>query len=269
MDESQATSETSASTSSTAPARRWQPLSAKDRRVAGVLVEKAKTTPDVYPMTINAIVAGCNQKSNRYPLMNLEPDEVEQSLDRLRNLGAAAVVQGTGRVARYRHYMYEWLGVDKVEMAVMTELLLRGAQTEGELRGRAARMEPIADLAALRPVLESLKTKGLITSLTSAGRGHVVTHTLYEPRELEKLRAQYAGGDAPGGDTEEIEQPRVAQAARSAATTTVPPAAASTGAAVETLREEIADLRDEVIALGSQLSECRAEIDRLKAQLGV
>jgi len=118
-------------------APRWQPLSAMDRRVIGVLIEKAKTTPDAYPLSLNAVVAGCNQKSNRHPLMNVEPDDVEQSLDRLRELGAISLVQGYGRVQKYRHYMYDWLGVDKVELAVMAELLLRGPQTEGDLRGRA------------------------------------------------------------------------------------------------------------------------------------
>ena len=95
---------------------------------------------------------------------------------------------------RFRHYLYEWLGVDKVELAVMAELLLRGAQTEGELRGRAARMEPIADVSALRPVLVALKQKRLVIALTPEGRGHMVTHVLYEPRELEKVRAEAASG---------------------------------------------------------------------------
>jgi uncharacterized protein YceH (UPF0502 family) len=151
---------------SSKPQSRWQPLSAIDRRVLGVLAEKAKTTPDAYPMSINGICTGANQKNNRFPLMQLEPDDVEESLERLRGLGAVAVIQGSGRVSKYRHFLYDWLGVDKVELAVMAELLLRGTQTEGELRGRAARMEPIADLAALRPVLESLKTKGLVIPLT-------------------------------------------------------------------------------------------------------
>ena len=163
---------------------RWQPISAIDRRVVGVLVEKAKTTPDGYPMSLAALRSGCNQKNNRYPLMELELEDLEESLARLRVLGAVAEVQGGGRVSRYRHYMYEWLGVEKLELAVMTELLLRGAQTEGELRGRAARMDPIDDLGALRPVLASLKEKGLVLSLTPEGRGHMVTHALYEPREL-------------------------------------------------------------------------------------
>ena len=106
-------------------APRWQPLGPIDRRIAGVLVEKAKTTPESYPMSLNAIVNASNQKSNRHPVMQIEPDDAEEALERLRNLGAVGMIQGYGRVAKYRHYMYEWLGVDKVELAVMTELLLR------------------------------------------------------------------------------------------------------------------------------------------------
>src|SRR6185437_6766432 len=97
------------------PQPRWQPLAAIDRRVLGVLAEKAKTTPDAYPMSINGICTGANQKNNRYPLTQLEPDDVEESLDRLRALGAVAVIQGSGRVSKYRHFLYDWLGVDKVE----------------------------------------------------------------------------------------------------------------------------------------------------------
>lgn len=170
---------------------RWRPLSAIERRVVGVLVEKAKTVPTAYPMTLNAITTACNQKSNRFPTMELEAEQVEEALDSLREYGAVGLVQSSGRVEKYRHYLYDWLGVDKIELAVMAELLLRGAQTEGDLRARAARMEPIRDLGELRPVLASLKAKGLVLSLTPEGRGHVVTHALYLPRELERLRAEY------------------------------------------------------------------------------
>ena len=140
-----------------------------DRRVLGVLAEKAKTTPDGYPMSLNAICTGCNQKSNRDPVMQLELDDVQESLDRLRQLGAVGMVEGYGRVTKYRHYLYEWLGVEKIELSVMTELLLRGAQTEGELRGRASRMDAIPDLAGLRALLASLKAKKLVIPLDAGG----------------------------------------------------------------------------------------------------
>ena len=79
-------------------------------------------------MSINAIVTAANQKNNRFPVMQLEVDQVEESLERLRGLGAVGLIQGYGRVVKYRHYLYEWLGVDKVELAVMAELLMRGAR---------------------------------------------------------------------------------------------------------------------------------------------
>src|SRR5262245_6110188 len=187
--------DSTASTTDTSPPseRKWQPLSLRQRRVLGVLIEKAKTTRDAYPMTINGLVAGCNQKNNREPVINLSPDDVEQVLEELRGMGAVTEVQGSGRVAKYRHHAYEWLGVEKTELAVMTELLLRGEQTLGELRGRAARMEPIADLTALKPVVDSLVQKGLMIELTSPGRGQVVSHALYKERELTEIKARFAG----------------------------------------------------------------------------
>jgi len=263
---------------------RWQPLGAIDRRVLGVLAEKAKTTPDAYPMSLNAISTGCNQKSNRSPLMQLEPDDIEASLERLRHLGAVGMIEGYGRVAKYRHYLYEWLGVDKVEMAVMTELLLRGAQTEGELRGRASRMEPIADLAALRPILQSLTAKGLLISLTPEGRGHVVSHALYQPRELENLRAQFSQGRgadiAPTADEAQgarAEHPSLAQPARPA-----PPAAAHVSATpalgqdaaagmrreLEQVRTQLAQLQSDVHDLAARQRQLDEEIRRLKDALG-
>ncbi len=252
------------------PQRRWQPLCAVDRRVAGVLAEKAKTTPDIYPMSLNAIGAGCNQKSNRLPLVQLEPSEVEESLDRLRALGAVGLVEGYGRVQKYRHYLYEWLGVDKVELAVMTELLLRGDQTVGELRGRAARMEPIADLAALRPVLDSLKAKGLVVALTPEGRGHVVTHALYKPRELETLRAKHQGGGTIGMASEE-ELGAVATVIAA-----IPqPAGDSDGSATAAIHRDLADLRNQISQLRCDLDEVRGahlriadEVRTLREALG-
>ncbi len=115
----------SSAASSLAP--RWKPIGRVERRVLGVLVEKAKTTPDAYPLTLNSLTTGCNQKSNRDPQMNLEPDQIESSLEKLRHMSAVIEVSGGGRVPKYRHMVYEWLGVDKIEAAVMTELLLRGA----------------------------------------------------------------------------------------------------------------------------------------------
>ena len=106
---------------------KWQKLDRTERRVAGVLVEKAKTTPDNYPLTLNSLLNGANQKSNRFPQMQLDEEHVFDALERLRKIGAIAEVQGDSRAAKFRHLLYDWLGVDKVELAVMAELLLRGA----------------------------------------------------------------------------------------------------------------------------------------------
>ena len=92
---------------------KWKPIRRELRRVLGVLVEKAKTTPDQYPLSLNALTNGCNQKSNRDPQMNLETDDVEEALDELRGLGACLEIVGGGRVSKYRHMMYEWMGVEK------------------------------------------------------------------------------------------------------------------------------------------------------------
>ena len=124
----------------------WPVLSALERRVLGVLVEKAKTTPDIYPLSLNSLVTGCNQKSNRDPVMNLSDLEVEEALTRAQKKGLVVKITG-GRVERWRHIVYEAWRVEKVELAVLAELLLRGPQSEGELRARASRMEPIDDAA--------------------------------------------------------------------------------------------------------------------------
>jgi uncharacterized protein YceH (UPF0502 family) len=189
--------------------RKWTLLNRLQRRVLGVLVEKSKTTPEAYPMTLNALTNGCNQKNNRSPLMNLTPDEVSSTLDSLRGLGAVMEVHGDGRVPKYKHQFYDWLGVDRPESAVMTELLLRGQQTLGELRARAARMEPaIGDLNQLKPIIDSLLAKGLMMELTPAGRGQVISHALYQHEELAKVRAQVEAergslGDSPDEAEEE------------------------------------------------------------------
>lgn len=183
------------------PQPQFRPLTRHQRRVVGVLIEKSKTTPNAYPMTLNSITTGANQKSNRSPQMTLAADDVELILDELREMGAVAEIHGDGRVVKYKHKMYNWLGVEKVEMAVMGELLLRGEQTLGELRARASRMEPISGMDELKPLIQSLIQKGLMVELTSAGRGQVVTHNLYQENELDHLRSRV--GSAPAVSSHE------------------------------------------------------------------
>jgi uncharacterized protein YceH (UPF0502 family) len=169
------------------------PLTAIERRILGVLIEKARTTPDTYPLSMNALVTGCNQKSNRAPLMNLTEEQVEDAVIAMRQKQLIAEIHGGGRVAKFRHYGYDYMGVKGVEAGVMTELLLRGEQTAGELRTRASRFDAIADLTAMNQILDSLIQRELVIALTPAGRGQLFSHNLYEPHELESLKASLAG----------------------------------------------------------------------------
>jgi uncharacterized protein YceH (UPF0502 family) len=209
--------------------------------------------------------------------MEVEEDDVQEALDRLRGLGAVAEVQGSGRVPRYRHFFYEWMGVDKAESAVMTELLLRGEQTEGELRGRVARMEPIADLSALRAVLDSLRTKGLVISLSPEGRGHVVTHALYPPRELERLKGDFqrvhAAEMAAAAPSQSPAPPRPVPQPMTASpnVSPSPPMTADVmdlRRKVEELTSQLAAVRDEVRELRELTDAQRREVDDLRSALG-
>ena len=253
------------------PAPRWRPLNSIDRRVLGVLGEKAKTTPDTYPMSLNGVVAGCNQKSNRSPLVQLEPDQVEESLDRLRQFGAVALVEGSGRVQKYRHYLYEWLGVSKVELSVMIELLLRGPQTEGELRGRVSRMDKIDDLNALRELLTSLETKGLVLPLTPEGRGQVFTHALFPERDLEHQKAQHSQqpvGSSPAGD--ETLHESLSPTSPRPPVLPIPPRPAplvSSSGDLDVLRQTVEQLRSQVKQQQEEINELRAGFGRMEAEL--
>ena len=232
-------------------AKKWQPLNSRQRRVLGVLVEKAKTTPDAYPMTLNGIVTGCNQKSNREPVMELSPEDVEHVLEELRAVGVVTEVQGQGRVAKYRHHAYEWLGVEGVESAVMTELLLRGEQTLGDLRARASRMGAIPDQGALKQVVDSLLAKGLMIELTPPGRGQIVSHNLYKERELTELKAQYAGHSGAG----------------------VPPASQERSAgetpAPRVTRDMFSELELEVAQLRADVAKLRDRVKHIEFATGV
>ncbi len=186
------------SPAATGSAPTWVALTPRERRVLGVLIEKAKTTPEYYPLTVAAIVTGSNQKSNRDPLTNYDADDVEDTLHDLRKKGAVILIEGSGRVVRWKHTLYDWLKVSKVELAVLAELLLRGPQTEGDLRARASRMEPLADLAALQAILEALAPRKLIQYLSPPGqkRGVFVAHGLYPPEEFERVRQAFSNRQA-------------------------------------------------------------------------
>jgi uncharacterized protein YceH (UPF0502 family) len=237
----------------------WVPLTPRERRVLGVLVEKAKTTPEYYPMTIAAIVSGSNQKSNRDPVVNYDSDDVEEILQSLRKKGAVVMVEAGGRVVRWKHMLYDWLMVSKVELAVLAELLLRGPQTEGDLRARASRMEPLADLPALQAVLEGLSSRGLVLSLSPPGqrRGVIISHGLYPPEELERVRQAFAGMTMASDD--EPEGPvRATGARRELASALTEPGWIA----------EVAALRAEVESLRAAIAGLAAELRELKSALG-
>ncbi len=134
-------------------------LSPAQARVLGVLVEKEVTTPDYYPLSLNALVNACNQLTNREPVMRLDDEEVHLALRRLEDLGLAGRARAAdGRVAKYEHWLGEAFNFTRAETALICVLLLRGAQTPGELRGRTERLhhfEEIADvLAGLQKLAE-------------------------------------------------------------------------------------------------------------------
>lgn len=219
------------------------PLTALEQRVLGVLVEKAKTTPDAYPLSLNGLTVGCNQKSNRAPVMNVNDEQVETTLGGLQQRGLVTRITGS-RVDRWRHNLYEQWQVDKVELAVLAELLLRGPQTEGELRGHANRMEPIDDLEALRQKLRPLAERKFVHLLGELGRrGTQITHGFIGAHELERLRA---AGPALEG-----------------------PADAAPSAASPSLAAEVAALAQQVSELRESLRQVQDDVRQLKTSLGV
>jgi uncharacterized protein YceH (UPF0502 family) len=249
-------------------------LDAEERRVLGVLVEKQKTskTADTYPLSLNALVTGCNQKSNRDPVLNLSEDQAEEALVRCQHKGLAIRISGMGRVVRWRHNLYEAWHVDKVDLALLAELLLRGPQTEGELRTRASRMEPLDDLDALRRALRPLVERKLVVYLTpEERRGAVLTHGFHDLAELSRLRGQHAAhaAAAPG--------PASAPAPISAAP---PPRGddrlpaleaqlAEARAGLKSAQEEIAALKQALGEVRGSYSALAQELQSLKKALGV
>jgi uncharacterized protein YceH (UPF0502 family) len=220
----------------------WKPIDRNERRVLGVLVEKAKTTPENYPLSLAALVAGSNQKSNRAPQMQLDEDDVTLALDKLRAIGAVREVQGSGRVSKFRHAAYEWLGVDSAGSAIMTELLLRGPQTMGELRARASRMHDFADLDAVADALKVLQQSGLVQALSPPGRGQTFAHCLYPPDEQRYL-AQKVLANLPDDEP-------------------APPSSSSTP------RVAVAKVDDDLVEqLQQRIETMEAEIEELKRRL--
>jgi uncharacterized protein len=214
----------------------WPVLSFYERRMLGVLVEKQKTT-DTYPLTLNSLVTGCNQKSNRDPLLELDDGQVEEIMGDLQEKGLVNRLIG-GRVDKWKHNLYDVWKVSSVELAILAELLLRGPQTEGELRARASRMDDIADLETLRQLLVPLKERKLVVYLTPENRrGSMLTHGFHDPAELPRLAA-----NLPAHAHDEI------------------PAAPGDDRQMSDVRAEIAQLRQQLAALEATVQQIRQEL---------
>ncbi len=132
-------------------------LSNEEARVLGCLIEKSQATPEYYPMTLNALVAACNQKTSRDPVVDYVSDDVEEALRSLKEKGLCAFVSGEGRVMKYAHRGGEnGLELSPQQLAVLSVLLLRGSQTVGEIKGRTERQFEFSSLEAVEQTLESL-----------------------------------------------------------------------------------------------------------------
>ena len=269
------------------PGSRVRALDTVERRVLGVLIEKGKTTPEAYPLSLNAIVTGCNQKSNRDPLMNVDEDQVGRALETLRAAGVVAEIYGSGRVPRYRHYGYEWFGnIEKEDLSILAELLLRGEQSEGDLRGRASRMDPIPDLQILRTRLDGLAARGLVVWLSPPGRGRILTHGLLPEEKLEKVRAKLgvagqsfgagaseslpATADRFGDDQEDDDLDDDEDTDAGAVTVPRPAAHAAAAPPIQPSAPAIAlaPLVEKIAALEGEVATLRARLDALESALG-
>jgi hypothetical protein len=177
-------------------------LSPFEARILGVLAEKQFLTPDVYPLSLNAIVNACNQLSNREPVMSLGEETVEACLKRLQDNHVAQTYYPAGsRVAKYQHMLREVFSLDDAKLAVLTLLLLRGPQTCGELRGRTARMYPFASVESVERSLDDLAANepALVMQLPRAPgtKESRWAHLLSGALAVE--RQEFAAGTSAGG----------------------------------------------------------------------
>jgi uncharacterized protein YceH (UPF0502 family) len=141
-------------------------LSAEEVRVLGCLLEKQKTTPDAYPLSLNALRLACNQSTNRDPVVQYDEPTIREALRRLERRGYVRLASGAGsRAVKYRHLLADVLPLGQPEQAVLCTLMLRGPQTPGELKQRSERMCPFGDLSAVHGALEALIDRDLVRRL--------------------------------------------------------------------------------------------------------
>jgi uncharacterized protein YceH (UPF0502 family) len=214
-------------------------------RVVGCLIEKQRTTPDAYPLSLNALRLACNQATNRDPVVDYDEATVAEALRRLALRGWTRLASGAGsRARKYRHLMPEALGVDPAELALLGVLMLRGPQTPGELKQRSERLHGFDDLAAVQATLDRLVERGY------AGR-HQRRPGQKEGRYEQLLDGfgeepgAAAGGSAEGDVASEAAAvPAEAGAARDADPVPAEDRLTRLEREVATLRSELASLRD-------------------------
>ncbi len=217
------------------------PLSDVEVRVLGSLLEKEATTPDNYPLSLNALVAACNQTTSREPVMRLSEDEVTEGAVALRRRYLLRQIQPVGsRVTKFEHLLAQELTLTTRELAVLGVLLLRGPQTAGELYARTARLEPFSDIADLEGVLESLMAREpepLVARL---------------PRRTGQKEVRYA--HLLSGEPSQAHEPEADER----------PAPVRRVAASD---DRVAALEQTVDALRGEVAALRAEVDALQALL--
>lgn len=215
-----------------------RPLSPLEARVLGTLMEKARTVPDSYPLTLNSVLAGCNQKTSREPLMQIAEAQAQEALDALRALSLVIESSG-GRAARYEHNFQRVYGVPEQSAVLLGLLMLRGPQTAGELRINAERWYRFADISSVEAFLDELQER------SPEKGGPLVVRLVRAPGAREQRWAQLLCGPVA-----------LAQAAAE-------DESAGSGAG------EIAHLQARVEALEREMGLLRETVQRLCAELGM
>jgi uncharacterized protein YceH (UPF0502 family) len=200
-------------------AMRFSDLTAPEVRVLGCLLEKQRTTPDAYPLSLNALRLACNQTTNREPVVAYEDSDVREALHGLERRGLVRLASGAGsRAAKYRHLLAEALPLDPGEQAVMSVLLLRGPQTPGELKQRGERMHPFADLGAVHATLAQLIERELVARLERRpGQKEERYAQLLEQQPESETPAATATNGAPATAEGDLLEERVARLEREVA----------------------------------------------------
>jgi uncharacterized protein YceH (UPF0502 family) len=222
-----------------------------EARVLGALIEKEVTTPEYYPLSLNALMNACNQKSNRDPLMHLDEDAVRVALRRLSEQFLARSAGGDSRVAKFEHRLGETFNLDRKETAILCELLLRGPQTPGELRSRAERMHPFEDLSEVQTTLQRLMRR----------EPPLVKLLARQPGMKEARYTHLLSGEVPSAPTENHDIAASRSSRDSTASGGNSSHKNSEAERIKQLEETVAALREEVAALKLQFAEFRKQFE--------